>query len=216
MAPMSLYALSRSAGAKLLADTPATMVAMPPPSQRVKPRTCTSIQKPRIAGLQVWDTEPAAFAFSVCLLTVHYFGYRLASRVSRFQIVPELNPLFPLFPTPKDLLTVELTVEVHQSRLESLEHAADLLELEQELVDLARDVVDAAAQRELVGRFAPFGSSLRRHELVLRHEITPGRVERDQIGDDALDQGESTVGFCKSKVFARHGTNLDAQTRRRT
>ncbi len=71
-------------------------------------------------------------------------------------------------PAPKHLLPVELSVEVDEPRLESLEHAPDLLELEHELVDLARDVVDAAAQRELVGRFAPFGSSLRRDELVLR------------------------------------------------
>ena len=32
------------------ADTPAIMVAMPPPSQRVKPRTCTNNQNPRITG----------------------------------------------------------------------------------------------------------------------------------------------------------------------
>src|SRR2546429_6812818 len=83
-----------------------------------------------------------------------------------------------------------------------------LLELEQELVDLARDVVDAAAQRELVGRFAPFGSSLRRHELVLRHEITPGRVERDQVGDDALDERESTIGFGEGEVLSGHRRNL--------
>src|SRR6266566_1299248 len=116
--------------------------------------------------------------------------------------MPELDPLFPLFPTPKDLLPVELTVEVDQSRLEPLEHAPDLLELEHELVDLARDVVDAAAQRELVGRFAPFGSSLRRHEL------TPCRVERDQICDDALDERESTIGFGEGEVLSGHRMNL--------
>src|SRR2546422_526021 len=185
MAPMSLYALSRSAGAKLLAETPATMVAMPPPSQRVKPRTCTKSQNPR----------NAASSFPSPLRALNHFGYGLSSPVPRFQIVPELDPLFPLFPTPKDLLPVELSVEVDEPRFESLEHAPDLLELEHELVNLARDVVDAAAQRELVGRFAPLGSSLSRDELVLRHEITPGRVERDQIGDDALDEREGTIGF---------------------
>src|SRR6266516_5872859 len=118
--------------------------------------------------------------------------------------MPELDPLLALFPAPEYFFPIPLSVAVDESGLEPLEHAPDLLELEHELVDLARDVVDAAAQRELVRRFAPFGSSLRRHELVLRHEITPGRVERDQVGDDALDERESTIGFCKSKVFARH------------
>jgi len=40
-------------------------------------------------------------------------------------------------------------------------------------------------------------------------------VERDQVGDDALDERESTIGFSEAKVFARHGTNLDAQTHER-
>src|SRR5437016_11373770 len=98
--------------------------------------------------------------------------------------MPMVYPVLTLLPAPEYLFPIQLSVEVDQSRLEPLEHAADLLELEHELVDLARDVIDAAAQRELVGRFAPFGSSLRRHELVLRHEITPCGVERDQIGDE--------------------------------
>src|SRR5437867_3010702 len=130
--------------------------------------------------------------------------------------MPELDPFLTLLPAPEYFLPVQLAVEVHQSRLESLEYAADLVELEQEIVDLARDVVDAAAQRELLGRLAPLGSGLRGGELVLRHQIAPVRMERDQVGDDTLDEGERTVRFGKSEVFARHGTNLDAQTRRRT
>jgi hypothetical protein len=129
--------------------------------------------------------------------------------------MPELDPLLALFPAPEYFFPIQLSVEVDEPRFEPLEHASNLLELEQEVVDLARDVVDAAAQRELVGRFAPFGSSLARYEFVLRHEITPGGVKRDQVGDDALDERESAVGFGEAKVFARHGTNLDAQTQER-
>src|SRR6185369_6718395 len=141
---MSLYALSRSAGAKPFADTPATIVAMPPPSQRVKPRTCTRSQNPRITGSGFQDTE---HSFSVRLLTAHYFRYRLASGVSGLKLVPVLDFLFILFPAPEYFFPIELAVKVDQSRLEPLEHAADLVELEQEVIDLAGDVIDAAAQR---------------------------------------------------------------------
>src|SRR5256885_14347062 len=135
--------------------------------------------------------------------TTLFRSHRLPAGVSRLKLVPVLDFLFPLPPAPEYLFPIQLSVEVDQPRLEPLEHAPDLLELEHELVDLARDVVDAAAQRELVGRFAPFGSSLRRHELVLRHEITPCRVERDQICDDALDERESTIGFGEGRSEER-------------
>src|SRR5882762_8685300 len=116
----------------------------------------------------------------------------------------ELDPLFALFPAPEHLLPVELAVEVYQSRLEPLEHAADLIELEQEIIDLARDVVDAAAQGELVGRLAPLGAGLSRNQLILSHEIAPLRMEGDQVGDDPLHERERTVCFGKSEIFARH------------
>jgi len=122
--------------------------------------------------------------------------------------MPELDPLFPLLPAPEYLFPIQLSVEVDEPRFEPLEHAPDLLELEQEIVDLARDVVDAAAQRELVGRFAPFGSSLPRYEFVLRHEIAPGGVKSDQVGDDALDERESAVGFGESEILSGHRINL--------
>src|SRR5206468_9232558 len=96
--------------------------------------------------------------------------HRLPSRITAVEFMPMVYPFLALLPAPEYFFPTQLSVEVHQSRLEPLEHAPDLLELEHELVDLARDVVDAAAQRELVGRFAPFGSSLRGDELVLRHE----------------------------------------------
>src|SRR6266571_4563343 len=122
--------------------------------------------------------------------------------------MPELDPFLALLPAPEYFFPIQLSVEVDEPRFEPLEHAPDLLELEHQLVDLARDVVDTAAQRELVGRFAPFGPSLRRHELVLRHEITPGRVERDQISDDALDERESPIGFGEGEILSGHRMNL--------
>ena len=123
-----------------------------------------------------------------------------------------LDLLFALLPAPEYLFPVELPVEIHQSRLESFEHAPDLIELEQEIIDLARDVLDAAAQRELLGRLPPFGARLGGDELVVRHQIAPLRMERDEVGDNPLYERQGTVGFDKSKIFARHGTNLDAQT----
>jgi len=126
-----------------------------------------------------------------------------------------LDALFAHLPAPKHLFAVQLAVKVDQSRVEPLEHAADLIELEQEIIDLARDVLDAAAQSELVGRLAPFGAGLSGHEFILGHEIAPLRMERDQIGDDPLYEREGTICFGEAKVFARHGTNLDAQTHER-
>src|ERR1700704_1529168 len=115
--------------------------------------------------------------------------------------MPELDPFLALLPAPEYFLPVQLAVEVDESRLEPLEHAPDLLELEQEIVDLPRHVVDAAAQRELLGRLAPLGPGLRGDELILRHEIAPVRMEGDQVGDDALHQRKSTVGFGERKVL---------------
>src|SRR5882724_1350931 len=114
---MSLYAARRSAGAKPFADTPATIVAIPPPNQRVKPKTCTKSQNPR----------NAASSFLACLGTRYHFGNRLPSRVSCLEFVPVLDLFFALLPAPEYFFPVQLAVEVHESRLESLEHAADLV-----------------------------------------------------------------------------------------
>src|ERR1700704_5942654 len=122
--------------------------------------------------------------------------------------MPELDPFLALLPAPEYFLPVQLAVEVDESRLEPLEHAPDLLELEQEIVDLPRHVVDTAAQRELLGRLAPLGPGLRGDELILRHEIAPVRMKGDQVGDDTLDEGERTVGFSQGEVFSGHSTNL--------
>ena len=64
-----------------------------------------------------------------------------------------------------------------------------------------RDIVDAAAQRELFGRLAPLRPRLRGYELVLRHQIAPLGMEGDQVGDDTLHQGKGTVGFGEGEVL---------------
>src|SRR5436305_4570776 len=107
--------------------------------------------------------------------------------------MPELDPFLTLLPAPEYFFPVQFPIEVDEPRLEPFEHAAHLLELEQEIVDLARDVLDTTAQRELVGRFAPFGPGLRGDELVLRDQIAPVRMKRDEIGYDPLYERQGTV-----------------------
>jgi len=113
-------------------------------------------------------------------------------------------PVLTLLPAPEYFFPVQLPIEVDEPRLEPLEHAADLLELEQEIVDLTRDVLDTAAQRELLGRFAPLGPGLRGDELVLRDQIAPVRMEGDEVGDDTLHEGERTIGFGQSEILSGH------------
>src|SRR5438874_11891657 len=96
--------------------------------------------------------------------------------------MPELDPFLTLLPAPEYFFPVQLPIKVDEPRLEPLEHAADPLELEQEIVDLARDVLDTTAQRELLGRLAPFRPRLRGDELVLRDQIAPVRVDGDEMG----------------------------------
>src|SRR5437867_7984317 len=121
---MSLYDRRRSVGAKLLAEMPATIVAIPPPSHRVKPRTCTSSQNPRIEG-------------PCDLLTVHHFRYRLPAGISSIQFMPVFYPVLSDLPAPKDVAPLELAVEIDQSLIEPLEHAADLRQLGEIAIDLA-------------------------------------------------------------------------------
>src|SRR3989449_5518738 len=184
---MSLYDLRRSVGAKLLAEMPATMVAMPPPNHRVKPRTCTSSQNPRIEG-------PSRCRFCT-LLPVHPSRNRLPAAISGFELMPMLDPVFPSLPAPEDISPLELAVEIDQSLIEPLEHAADLRELGEIAIDLARHVADAAAQLHLLRRLAPFRLRLRNEELVLGHEIAPLGMEREDVGHDPLDKGKRPVGF---------------------
>src|SRR5437764_2547392 len=122
--------------------------------------------------------------------------------------MPVLDLFLTDLPAPEYFFPVQLPIEVDEPRLEPLEHAADPLELEQEIVDLARDVLDTTAQRELLGRLAPFGPGLRGDELVLRDQIGPGRRGRNETGYDPLYKRQVTVPLSKGEVFARNGTNL--------
>src|ERR1043166_8098246 len=208
-----------------LAVTPATIVAIPPPNQRVKPSTCTSSQNPRMPSIpsplpalaavrRIRCPTHASARFFLhpasstrrfpCRLSPHHFRHWLPSGVSGVQLMPVLDFFFTLLPAPEDFLAVELAVEVHQPLLEALEYTADLLQLAQEIVDPPRHLVDAGAQPQLLGRLAPFGPRLRRHQLVLVHQIAPFGMQRHQIGDDALHERQSTIGFAESKVFAGH------------
>src|SRR5207253_6021821 len=118
--------------------------------------------------------------------------------------MPVLDLFLTDLPAPEYFFPVQLPIKVDEPRLEPLEHAADPLELEQEIVDLARDVLDTTAQRELLGRLAPFGPGLRGDELVLRDQIAPLRMERDEVGHNPPYQRQGTVRLGKSKIFARH------------
>src|SRR2546426_12282659 len=144
---MSLYDLRRSVGAKLLAEMPATIVAIPPPNQRVKPRTCTSSQNPRIEG-------PSRCRFCD-LRTVHHFRNRLPAAISGFELMPMLDPVFPGLPAPEDISPLELAVEIDQSLIEPLEHAADLRELGEIAIDLARSE-ERRVGKECRSRWSPY------------------------------------------------------------
>src|SRR2546428_13805075 len=95
--------------------------------------------------------------------------------------MPMLDAFLTDLPAPEHLFPVQLAVKVDQSRLEALEHAADLVELEQEIIDLPRDGLDTGAQRELLGRLAQFGAGLRVDEVVMGLMIVPPRMEGDQV-----------------------------------
>ena len=64
--------------------------------------------------------------------------------------MPVLDALLTRLPAPEDVPPVELAVEVDESFIEALEHAADLIELEQIIVDLSSYVLDASSERELL------------------------------------------------------------------
>ncbi len=89
-----------------------------------------------------------------------------------------IDPLFADPPAPEDVASIELTVEVHQPLLEPLEHAADLLELFEVPIDVARHAHDLGVQRELLGRLAPIGPRLGRDVLVAVDEIAPPGIQR--------------------------------------
>src|SRR3989442_15262848 len=122
--------------------------------------------------------------------------------------MPVVYSVFALLPAPEDLPSIELAVEVDQPVLEPLEHAADLLQLEQVVLDLARDGLDCAAQVELLLRLAPVGPRLSGGELVLVDEVAPFGMEGRDVGDDPLHEREGLVGFGERELLARHRTNV--------
>src|SRR5256712_8236456 len=113
--------------------------------------------------------------------------------------MPVVYPVFSLLPAPEDLPSVQLAVEIDEPLLEPLEHAADLLQLEQVVLDLARDGFDFGAQVELLLRLAPVGPRLRGGELVLVDEVAPLGMQGGDVGDDPLDEREGAVGFGKGE-----------------
>src|SRR6267378_1632680 len=123
------------------------------------------------------------------------FGYGLAAGVPGLQVMPVVYSVLSLLPAPEDLSSIELAVEIDQPVLEPLEHAADLLQLEQVVLDLARDGFDGAAQVKLLLRLTPVGPRLRGGEFVLVDQVTPLRVERGNVGHYPLHEREGAVGF---------------------
>src|SRR3989442_10989266 len=130
--------------------------------------------------------------------------------------MPMLDPVFPSLPAPEDISPLELAVEIDQSLIEPLEHAADLRELGEIAIDLARHVADAAAQLHLLRRLAPFRLRLRDEQLVLGHEIAPLGMEREDVGHDPLYEGEGSIGFGEGEVLARHRDQSNTRDRKST
>src|SRR5207244_9624509 len=115
--------------------------------------------------------------------------------------MPVFDALLARLPAPEHLPPVELAVEVDESFIEALEHAADLVELEQIIVDLPSNVLDASPERELLRRFAPFGTSAGGDDFVTCDQIAPLRVKGNQIGDDAPNEGQRAVGFGEGEIL---------------
>src|SRR5256712_11881472 len=132
------------------------------------------------------------------------FGYGLAAGVAGLKVVPVVYSVFSLLPAPEDLPSIELAVEIDQPLLEPLEHAADLLQLEQVVLDLARDGLDCAAQVELLLRLAPVGPRLRGGELVLVDQVTPLGMEGGDVRDDPPHERERFVGFGEGEMLPWH------------
>src|SRR5437879_13523500 len=141
------------------------------------------------------------------------FRHWLPPGISRLQIMPMIYPVFSLLPAPEDLSSIQLAVEIDQPLLEPLEHAADLLQLEQVVLDLARDGLDCAAQVELLLQLAPVGPRLSGGELVLVDQVAPFGVEGRDVGHDPLHEGKRTVSVGEGKILTGHEDNLKATRR---
>src|SRR5437879_8881655 len=124
-----------------------------------------------------------------------------------------IYPVLSLLPAPEDFPAVQLAVEIDEPLLEPLEHAADLLQLQQVVLDLARDGFDFGAQVELLLRLDPVGPRLRGGELVLVDKVAPLGMEGRDVGHDPLHDGKRTVSVGEGKILTGHEDNLKATRR---
>src|SRR5689334_1613177 len=109
--------------------------------------------------------------------------------------MPMGDAVFALLPAPEYLAPVELAVKVNEAFVKAFEDAADLFQLLEIVGDFARDVIDATAQVELVGRLAPFGLGIGGDEFILGDEVAPLGMESGNVSYDSPHEGESFVGF---------------------
>ena len=86
-------------------------------------------------------------------------------------------------------------IEVHQSRLEPLEHAADRLELLQVAVDPLRVARHILAGGHQLGGLAPVGAGAAGEDLEPAHRRAPGRVLRCQVLHDSAHQRQRAFGL---------------------
>src|SRR5581483_1652306 len=194
-APRAGAAPPRSGGSRRAArPPPAAWPPPPPPSWRSRRPTTASTP----------ERAPASRSPSSALALPCRHRDRPPARVSRREFVPVLDALLAVPPAPEHVAPLELPVEVHQPGLEPLEHAADLLELEQIAVDLARHRVNAAPQRELLLRLAPLGPRPRRRELVAMHQLAPLRVARHDVAHDTPHERQRAVRLGEREILARH------------
>src|SRR3989442_4783422 len=95
--------------------------------------------------------------------------------------MPVVYPVFSMLQAAEDLPSIQLAIEIDESLLEPLEHTSDLLQLEQVVLDLARDGLDCAPQLELLLRLAPVGARLRGGELVLVEDRKSTRLNSSHV-----------------------------------
>src|SRR5437870_154336 len=118
--------------------------------------------------------------------------------------MPVVYSVFSLLPAPEDFPAVQLAVEIDEAVLEPLEHAPDLLQLEQIVLDLVRDRLDCAAQVELLLRLAPVRPRLGGGELVLVDQVAPFGMESGDVCNHSLNERQRTVGFGEREILTEH------------
>src|SRR3989442_14544746 len=118
--------------------------------------------------------------------------------------MPVVYPVLAHLPAPEDFPAVQLAVEIDEPLLEPLEHAADLLQLEQVILDLARDGLDCAPQLELLLRLAPVGPRLRGGELVLVDQVAPLGMQGGDVRNHSLNERQRAVGFGEREILTEH------------